>query len=210
MRGRARFVAAAPCALLCAAFALGAVPQAADPKAAVPKGVRSPQQPAAAHSVTDYRAVVDRYCVTCHNERTKTAGLTLDTMDLSNVAGRRRRVGESRAQGPGRDDAAARGAASGPGHGARAGVVPHDRARSRVALEAESRTRPDSPSESRGIRQRHPRSLRARRRHVVDAAARRCGLRLRQHRRRARDVARAARALSDGGRQDHVAGGRRS
>jgi cytochrome c5 len=47
--------------------------------------VRSPQQPAAAHSVTDYRAVVDRYCVTCHNERTKTGGLTLDEIDLSNV-----------------------------------------------------------------------------------------------------------------------------
>ena len=33
------------------------------------------------------RALLDRYCVTCHNERTRTAGLTLDrdTMDLSRV-----------------------------------------------------------------------------------------------------------------------------
>jgi hypothetical protein len=33
-----------------------------------------------------YRAVLDKYCVTCHNQRLKTGGLTLDTMDLSQVA----------------------------------------------------------------------------------------------------------------------------
>jgi hypothetical protein len=32
------------------------------------------------------RAVVDKYCVTCHNQRLKTGGLTLDTPDLANVA----------------------------------------------------------------------------------------------------------------------------
>src|ERR1700682_4914334 len=32
-----------------------------------------------------YRAVLDRYCVTCHNERLKTAGLMLDKMDLDRV-----------------------------------------------------------------------------------------------------------------------------
>jgi len=32
------------------------------------------------------RALLDQYCVTCHNSKTKIAGLTLDTMDLSNVA----------------------------------------------------------------------------------------------------------------------------
>ena len=31
------------------------------------------------------RALLDRYCVTCHNETLKTAGLTLDTLDVSNV-----------------------------------------------------------------------------------------------------------------------------
>ena len=31
------------------------------------------------------RALLDRYCVTCHNENLKTAGLTLDTLDVSNV-----------------------------------------------------------------------------------------------------------------------------
>ena len=32
------------------------------------------------------RALLDRYCVTCHNQTTKTAELTLDTMDLENVS----------------------------------------------------------------------------------------------------------------------------
>lgn len=32
-----------------------------------------------------YRAVLNKYCVVCHNQRLKTAGLTLDTMDLSKV-----------------------------------------------------------------------------------------------------------------------------
>jgi mono/diheme cytochrome c family protein len=32
-----------------------------------------------------YRAQLDTYCVTCHNQRTKTAGLLLDTLDLAAV-----------------------------------------------------------------------------------------------------------------------------
>src|SRR5262245_46362331 len=31
------------------------------------------------------RAMLDKYCVTCHNERLKTAGLMLDKMDLNQV-----------------------------------------------------------------------------------------------------------------------------
>jgi hypothetical protein len=38
-------------------------------------------QPAA----SPQRAMLDQYCVTCHNERLKTAGLTLDKMDLDHV-----------------------------------------------------------------------------------------------------------------------------
>ena len=41
---------------------------------------------AAATSVAP-RAVVDKYCVTCHNERLKTAGLMLDKADIVNVSG---------------------------------------------------------------------------------------------------------------------------
>jgi hypothetical protein len=32
------------------------------------------------------RALLDKYCVTCHNQRVKTAGLALDTADLGNIA----------------------------------------------------------------------------------------------------------------------------
>ena len=33
-----------------------------------------------------YRAVLDKYCVTCHNQKLKTGGLTLDNVDLSQVS----------------------------------------------------------------------------------------------------------------------------
>ena len=39
----------------------------------------------AASPAAQYRAVLDRYCVTCHNERLKTAGLMLDQMDITNI-----------------------------------------------------------------------------------------------------------------------------
>ena len=37
--------------------------------------------------VTAHRGVLDRYCVTCHNERLRTAGLALDAMDVARVDG---------------------------------------------------------------------------------------------------------------------------
>jgi mono/diheme cytochrome c family protein len=46
----------------------------------------APQSSAAPASDTAaYRAMVDRYCVGCHNQRAQTAGVMLDTMDLANV-----------------------------------------------------------------------------------------------------------------------------
>ena len=49
---------------------------------------KSPQSPSASAGAQDaqYAAVVKQYCVTCHNNRVKTAGLTLDGLDLANVA----------------------------------------------------------------------------------------------------------------------------
>src|SRR5947207_1270277 len=46
------------------------------------------QQPKQAVAVAttsnaQYRALLDQYCVGCHNQRSKTAGLMLDTMDLA-------------------------------------------------------------------------------------------------------------------------------
>ena len=57
--------------------------------AAVEQVQAAPQQPpasAATAAVSPERALLDRYCVTCHNERLRTANLTLDAMDVTNVA----------------------------------------------------------------------------------------------------------------------------
>jgi cytochrome c5 len=43
------------------------------------------QQPAAAAAVSPHREVVNRYCVTCHNEKLKTGGLVLATVDVDTV-----------------------------------------------------------------------------------------------------------------------------
>src|SRR6266446_4118046 len=57
----------------------------------VPQATNQAPAPASASSAPSFdaagnRAVVDRYCVGCHNERTRTAGLMLDTADLTKVA----------------------------------------------------------------------------------------------------------------------------
>jgi hypothetical protein len=41
---------------------------------------------AAAVAATEVRATIDKYCVTCHNQRLKTGNLALDAAELSNVA----------------------------------------------------------------------------------------------------------------------------
>src|SRR5678816_2820067 len=42
------------------------------------------QRPAS--TTASHKAFVDQYCVTCHNVDDKVAGITFDTMDLSNIA----------------------------------------------------------------------------------------------------------------------------
>ena len=46
------------------------------------------QQPQASSSspASAQRALLDQYCVTCHNQRAKTANVTFDTMDLANLS----------------------------------------------------------------------------------------------------------------------------
>ena len=58
------------------------------PRGTVSSSLPAPPASAAAPgtmSASGARALLDRYCVTCHNARTRTADLTLDTMDLSRV-----------------------------------------------------------------------------------------------------------------------------
>jgi cytochrome c551/c552 len=43
------------------------------------------QQPAAASAVSPEAAFLNQYCITCHNQRTKIAGLELDTLDIARV-----------------------------------------------------------------------------------------------------------------------------
>ena len=50
--------------------------------------VEAPQQapsPSVGPPAAQYRALLDRYCVTCHNERTRVADLALDTTDIDHV-----------------------------------------------------------------------------------------------------------------------------
>jgi mono/diheme cytochrome c family protein len=65
-------------ALVCAWFALA-------PGGPVVPTARAQQTTTATASPDAYRQTLDRYCVTCHNQKTKTAGLTLDTMNLADV-----------------------------------------------------------------------------------------------------------------------------
>ena len=41
--------------------------------------------PATPEASTEHRVLLDRYCVTCHNDRLRTAGLALDSLDLNHV-----------------------------------------------------------------------------------------------------------------------------
>jgi hypothetical protein len=45
---------------------------------------QKPSTPAPA-AVSDYRSTLNRYCVTCHNEKLKTSGLTLEKIDIENA-----------------------------------------------------------------------------------------------------------------------------
>src|SRR5712671_3962566 len=74
--------------------------------------------PVAAQQAADPRATVQKYCVTCHNERAKSGGLALDGMDYANLpAGaavweksiKKLRVGMMPPQGAQQPDAATRG-----------------------------------------------------------------------------------------------------
>ena len=82
-----------------------------------PPSAKTATPPQAAPSPAEYVAIVNKYCVTCHNERAKTGGLALDTIDFSNLAGRadvwekairKVRVGMMPPQGATQPDAATR------------------------------------------------------------------------------------------------------
>ena len=51
----------------------------------LPSFAAAQQTVEASADASSQRALVDRYCVTCHNDRLKTGGLALDTLDLTDV-----------------------------------------------------------------------------------------------------------------------------
>jgi mono/diheme cytochrome c family protein len=63
------------------------VPSAGTPERRSLGPQRAVPTPAAAANVAAPRAVLDKYCVGCHNARLKTGGLALDQLDLSRLAG---------------------------------------------------------------------------------------------------------------------------
>ena len=80
-------VAVAGLLLACGASYLQAArPPRANTVAGTPAAVaRRQPSPPPSTPATAPRALLDTYCVTCHNQRLKTAGLTLDQMDLEHV-----------------------------------------------------------------------------------------------------------------------------
>ena len=95
---------------------------AAQPRPAAPAPPKpAPAKPAAATPAPtqSHKATLDRYCVTCHSDRLKTAGLTLESIDTTNIPGapdvwekvvRKVRVGMMPPQGSPAPDAASRAA----------------------------------------------------------------------------------------------------
>src|SRR5262245_51023791 len=57
------------------------------PLNASPHRLQASQQPAVAQATTPApaAAVLAKYCITCHNEKRKTAGLMIDKLDLQHV-----------------------------------------------------------------------------------------------------------------------------
>ena len=53
-----------------------------------PRSIQSPQAPATSAGPAAARAVLQQYCVACHNQRARTGGLALDTLDLAHVGER--------------------------------------------------------------------------------------------------------------------------
>ena len=147
------------------------------------------QQPTSAGSPASgaRRALIDRYCVTCHNDKLRTQGLSLQTIDVANVpAGaevwekviRKVRTGTMPPLGLPRPDKASLDTFA-------SSLEDGDRSRRSIASQSRS-DRNAAPTEPHRISERRARPAGARHRRRGARASRRPELRLRQHRGRAR------------------------
>ena len=150
----------------------------AEPSAQQPGGqpVASPPTPQSASLATpasNHRRLLDRYCVTCHNERLKTAGLSLDRIDVVEARCGRRSLGEGGAQGAHGHHAASQHAAAFPGRPPRAVDVAGNIARCGFRRQAEPGPHRNAPPpESNRVSERHQRPAGARHRRRVAPATR--------------------------------------
>jgi len=112
-----RLIALYVCALLIAASYTNAPTAGSEDRAQT----RAQQATTSQAPAPTPRAVLDRYCIGCHNERLKTAGLTLDKLDVEHVGlastewekvARKLRTGEMPPPGRPRPDAATSAAIS--------------------------------------------------------------------------------------------------
>ena len=63
------------------------LPQGVAPQSAPARTTTPNEQSSSSPAGTSIRPVLDRYCVTCHNARLKTAGLQLDAIDPDRISG---------------------------------------------------------------------------------------------------------------------------
>src|SRR5579862_1011370 len=70
-------IALFPGILLCALAKSWGAPQAVERP--------SPPVPSSAKTPADFRPVIDKFCVSCHNQRLETGGLALDKLDMGNI-----------------------------------------------------------------------------------------------------------------------------
>ena len=127
----------------CVHFALGGAPRGRL------RRPRSRHRPRCAASAT--RATLDRYCVTCHNQRARSGELALDTLDLA-TSRRSRDLGKGACASCAPAPCRRRDAAARRGHRGRARVRADDRAR--PGRHAQSGPAAAAAAESRRVRQR--------------------------------------------------------
>ena len=68
-----------------AVIALAALLAAGSAAGQAPEAAAAPGAESASAEAAEYRAVLDRYCAACHNDRLRTAGLTLESLDVAHV-----------------------------------------------------------------------------------------------------------------------------
>ena len=177
----------------------GALTLRAQPR---PRSSSLPYSRTSSKSAAPHLALVDEYCLSCHDEDHKKGGLALDTVAAEDVAKhpevwekvvRKLRARQMPPVGKERPDEAT--------YDAVIASLETSLDRAAAAHPNPGRTATHPPAHPNRIPERHPRSARARRRRRVAAAGRRVQLRLRQRDGR-RSVADAAGPLRVGGGED--------